>query len=106
MINIDPDFTRVDQEIIELYSEISPATIGHLLEKEVCDPEIRPVFSNIKLVGTVLTVQIFGKDISAISKAYELAQPGDVLVVKCENVDGLHYACAGEMSTYKSKKLG
>lgn len=106
MIHIGQNFSRVEKELIEGFSKVSPATLGHHLEKEVCSPDIRPVYRPIKLVGTAFTVQTYGKDISAISKAYELAKPGDVLVVNCEGNDSFPYACAGEMSTFKSKRLG
>lgn len=104
MIQIGEDFKRVDEELIEKYNKTTPATIGHVIEKGFTDPGIKPVYNNVKLVGTAFTVQLGGKDIAAISKAYELAQPGDILVVNSGN--GSQWACAGEISTFKSMRLG
>lgn len=106
MIHIGPDFPRVNAQLIEDYRKVGTATLGHVLEEEICDPAIRPIYKNVKLVGTAFTVQTKGKDIAAITEAYKLAQPGDVLVVNCEDYKGIPYACAGEMSTYKSIRLG
>lgn len=104
MIFEGADFKRVSSELIEKYEQTAPATIGHFVEKGFCDPQIKPVYSDVKLVGTAFTVQLGGKDIAAITRAYELCQPGDILVVNSGNSD--RYACAGEVSTFKSIRLG
>lgn len=104
MIQVGPDFKRVDQSLIEAYRRTTPATVGHVLHHGFADPGIRPVYRGARLVGSAFTVQIESHDITAISKAYELAQPGDVLVV-ASGADP-SFACAGEMSTFKSVRLG
>lgn len=104
MIQIGPDFERVDQSLVAAYRGTTPATVGHVLHHGFADPAIRPVYSGAKLVGSAFTVQIESPDIAAISKAYELAQPGDVLVVASGRDQ--RFACAGEMSTFKSIRLG
>jgi 4-hydroxy-4-methyl-2-oxoglutarate aldolase len=107
MIKVGADFNRLDNELIEGFKKTTTATIGHVLEKEVCDAGIKPVYRNVKLVGTAYTVQLNGRDIGAISKAYALAKSGDVLVVNSgRQEDQPIYACAGEMSTYKSVVIG
>lgn len=106
MIDIGPDFSRVNSDLINGYKKVGTATLGHILEEEISSPVIKPTYQNIKLVGTAFTVQTKGKDIAAITEAYKMAQPGDVLVVNCEDYEGVPYACAGEMSTYKSVQLG
>ncbi|MFD1361317.1 RraA family protein [Lentibacillus salinarum] len=104
MIKIGSDFPRVDNALIEGFKKTTPATVGHYLRTGFCDPGIKPVFRNAKCVGTAFTVQMMGEDIGAIKKAYELVQEGDVLVVS--DADGSTYACAGEVSTFKSIRLG
>lgn len=107
MIRIGADFSRIDEDLIDGYMKTATATIGHVLEDEVCDPAIKPVYRKAKVVGTAFTVQTVGKDIGAISKAYELAKSGDVLVVNSASEEGEPiYACAGEMSTFKSVQMG
>lgn len=104
MIYEGPDFKRIKKELIDGYSKTTPSTIGHFIEKGFCDPSIKPVYRGIRLVGTAFTVQIGRKDIAAISRAYELVQKGDIVVVNTG--EGSPYACAGEISTFKSIKLG
>lgn len=104
MIQVGPDFARVDADLVDAYRRTTPATVGHVLDHGFADPSIRPVYRGARVVGSAFTVQIESMDIGAISKAYELAKPGDVLVVA---VGGdTKYACAGEMSTFKSIRLG
>jgi regulator of RNase E activity RraA len=102
MIHEGPDFPRVAQNLIDGYLQTTPANVGHLLREGFCDAGIRPVFRRARIVGTAFTVQLCGEDLSAISCAYERAKPGDVLVVS--NI-GSTFACAGEISTYKSMRL-
>ncbi|WP_127579405.1 RraA family protein [Paenibacillus koleovorans] len=104
MIHVGPDFKRVDPDLIAGYRKTNPATVGHVREDGFADTAIRPVYRKLKLVGSAFTVQIAGRDLAAISKAYELAQPGDVLVVN--GGDGPAYACAGEISTFTSMRMG
>lgn len=104
MIYVGPDFTRIDSSQIENYKKTTPATVGHFWEKGFCQPEIKPVYRGLKLVGSAFTLKIEGKDLAAISKAYELVQKGDVLVV--DGGEYNYFACAGEVSTFKSIRLG
>jgi 4-hydroxy-4-methyl-2-oxoglutarate aldolase len=104
MIQVGPDFERVDRSLVEAYRGTTPATVGHVLHHGFADPAIRPVYRGARLVGSAFTVQIESSDIAGISKAYELVQPGDVLVVASGRDP--RFACAGEMSTFKSIRLG
>lgn len=104
MIYEGSDFKRVEEELIKSYSKTTPATIGHFREKGFCDPAIKPVYRRVRLVGTAFTVQLGRKDIAAITRAYELIEKGDILVVN--SGEGSPFACAGEISTFKSIRLG
>lgn len=103
-IFVGPDYTRPDAELIAQYRLTTPATVGHFLNLGFADPGIRPVYKGCKVVGPAFTVRIDCMDLAGISKAYELIQPGDVLVVDTGG-DAAH-ACAGEISTFKSMRLG
>lgn len=104
MIEAGPDFARVDTALIDSYRRTTPATVGHVLDHGFADPCLRPVYSGARVLGSAFTVQIQSMDIAAISRAYELAKPQDVLVVAVDGDSG--FACAGEMSTFKSIRLG
>lgn len=104
MIVVGPEFERPEAALISGYRQTTPATAGHFINIGFADPQIRPVYPRIRLVGPAFTVRTDGMDIAAISKAYELARPGDILVVDAGG--DRHHACAGEMSTFKSVRLG
>lgn len=104
MIEAGPDFARVDTALIDSYRRTTPATVGHVLDHGFADPCLRPVYRGARVLGSAFTVQIESMDIAAISKAYELAKPQDVLVVAADGDS--RFACAGEMSTFKSITLG
>lgn len=103
-IFVGPEFTRVDPDLIDAYRSTTPATVGHFRNFGFADPAIRPVYRGVKLVGSAFTVRTDGGDIAAISKAYELVRPGDILVV--DTGGDRSHACAGEISTFKSVRLG
>lgn len=98
------EFARVDSDLLAGYRRTTPATVGHFRDKGFADPALRPVYRRVRLVGSAFTVRTAGADIAAISRAYELAQPGDVLVVDASGER--RHACAGEVSTFKSIRLG
>lgn len=104
MIEVGSDFARVDTELVDAYRRTTPATVGHVLDHGFADPCLRPVYRGARALGSAFTVRIESMDIAAISKAYELVKPGDVLVVAAGGDSG--FACAGEMSTFKSIRLG
>lgn len=104
MIDVGPDFPRVNAELIDAFRRTTPATVGHVLDHGFTDPCIRPVYRGARTVGSAFTVQIESMDVAAISKAYELALPGDVLVVAAGG--DRRFACAGEMSTFRSIRMG
>ncbi len=104
MIDVGPDFARVNAELIDAYRLTAPANVGHVLDHGFADPCIRPVYRGARAVGSAFTVQIESMDVAAISKAYELAGPGDVLVVAAGG--DRKFACAGEMSTFRSIRMG
>jgi len=72
---------------------IAPATIGHLLEHEFMDPELRPLVSRFAFCGPAVTVRCFGIDSAIVHYAIDLSQPGDVVVV--DRLGDRRYACWG-----------
>ncbi len=80
MITVNPRSNALDKELIEAYRKIAAATLGHALESAM-GPSIRALWRPVKLVGPALTVLTTADVTSALHKAQEVAQPGDVLVV-------------------------
>jgi 4-hydroxy-4-methyl-2-oxoglutarate aldolase len=69
-----------DPALIERFRKVAPSTIGHFVEDGFMDPGIKPLSRNVKLVGPAVTVRQLSNR-SVMSKAIELARPGDVIVV-------------------------
>lgn len=97
MFRIEPRVQGVTAELLELYEPISPSTIGHLTDFGFLTG-LQPLFRPIRLLGNAVTVRIPHIDASAIRHAFELAQPGDVLVIDMSGDD--QRACWGEFVTY------
>ena len=66
----------------------------------VMDPDIKPVFAGIKMIGIARTVHCRGDFLSVI-KALQEAQENEILVIDAE---GDKIACAGEMFAAEAKR--
>lgn len=104
MMRIEPRVQGVTPELLELYREVSPSTIGHLTDFGFLKG-LQPLLRPIRLLGNAVTVRIPHIDASTIRHALELAEPGDVIVVDMSGDD--QRACWGEFRTYAAlrKKL-
>jgi regulator of RNase E activity RraA len=67
--------------IVARLERLAPSTLGHFLDEGFLDPEIRPIFRPVKLVGRALTVSAAPRDNAIYRRAVREAQPGDVLVI-------------------------
>lgn len=100
---VNDEFERPDVELVRAYREVAPATLGHLDNVRVMHSAIKPLFSRVNLVGPALTVRTSGLDYGALSKADEIAQPGDILVV---DRDGdTEFAVIGEFRALKYVRM-
>jgi regulator of RNase E activity RraA len=81
-------------DVLERLSRIAPSTLGHFLDEGFLDPEIRPVFRPIKLVGRTLTVSAPPGDNGIYRRAIREAGPGEVLVIH-RNGDHRHASFGG-----------
>ena len=95
---------KLSGELIEQYRAVAPATIGHLAGTRVMASEIKPGYRNCKLVGQAFTVSSVGLDISATSKACELIEAGEVMVV--DRGGDVENACIGEFRALAQQKKG
>src|SRR5581483_9191210 len=85
--------STVSAELIAQLRTIAPATIGHMLEHEFMDPELRPIISRFNFAGPAITVRCFGTDSAIVHYAVDIAEPGDVVVI--DRLGDRRYACWG-----------
>lgn len=95
---------KLSAEIIDAYRSIAPATIGHMPGARVMTSAIKPGYSNCSVVGQAFTVRSVGIDISATSKACELIEAGEVMVV--DRAGDLEHACIGEFRALDQQRKG
>lgn len=95
MFRIEPRVQGVTPELLELYREISPSTIGHMTDFGFLNG-LSPLFRPISLLGNAVTVRIPHMDATAIRHALDQAEPGDVLVIDMSGDD--QRACWGNFA--------
>lgn len=103
MIQVASDLTRVEQLLIDGHRKIGRSSVEYFCETGFCQPSIKSVNKNVKIIGSVFALKIVGKIRAVINKVYEFAKLGNVLVI--EGGKGNYYAFAGEFSTIKSINL-
>lgn len=101
---INQEFARPSKELIETYRQIVPATIGHLDNSRIMAAAIKPLFSNVTLVGAAFTIRTSGMDYSALTEINDIVQPGDVLVI--DRGGDEEYAVIGEFRALRYIRLG
>ena len=105
MVIINERVKKVDQVVVEAYNEIGVGDIGHILEaSSFMDVAIRPVFKDVKLVGSALTAKMLPGDISLNRKVIDMAQSGDVIFI--DLCGDIQYACWGGAVTLYCKVKG
>jgi len=100
-------FERVDnisQDIIERYRCAEPATAGHYIHSGFMNPLIKPVYSNVKVVGPAFTVKIPANDSTLLHYSLDLINPGDVIVV--DRIGDDKYASVGDVLALAAKERG
>jgi len=95
---------KLSAELIEQYRGVQPATIGHMPGTRLMTWAIKPGYRNCKLVGQAFTVSSFGLDISTTSKACDLIEAGEVMVV--DRGGDVENACIGEFRALAQQKKG
>ena len=55
---INPHPPTLSADLIELYRQLPPATIGHIINEGFVDTAIRPVFKRVSIVGTAVTLKL------------------------------------------------
>jgi 4-hydroxy-4-methyl-2-oxoglutarate aldolase len=94
MVTVNPRVeSGVAADLLAQLRQIAPATIGHLLDHEFMDPELRPIISRFAFAGPAITVRSHGMDNAIVHYAIDIAQPGDVVIV--DRLGDRRYACWG-----------
>jgi 4-hydroxy-4-methyl-2-oxoglutarate aldolase len=74
--------TRPEPDLLAAFSDIATATLSDAMGRHgALSTAIRPIYENICMVGTALTVLCFPGDNLMTHKALQMVQPGDVLVI-------------------------
>lgn len=71
----------IPQEIIDGFQSLGVGDIGHVQNYGFMDTSIRPIWRDIKLVGTAVTVRMPNMTSSISREAIRAAQSGDVIVI-------------------------
>jgi len=99
---INKKVEKINKDIIERYREVEPATIGHFRNFGFMSSAFKPVFDEIKLVGTAVTLRIPSMDSTLCHKIIEIADEGNVIVIdRCGDSE---YACWGGLVTLAAKQ--
>lgn len=91
-------------ELLKLYEEVCPSTIGHMTDFGFLKG-LKPLLQDFHFVGNAVTVKLPHMDAVAIHYAVKIAQPGDVLLIDMSG--DYERACLGEIVAYaaKAKKI-
>lgn len=97
MFIVNPRVQGVTPELLDIYQKVCPSTIGHMTDFGFLKG-MQPLFRPIRFVGNAFTVRIPHMDSSALHKALDMVQPGDVVVVDMSGDN--QRACWGEIVNY------
>lgn len=92
------------KELIQRYSKVDPAQIGHKIKSGYMHPRIKPVFKSAKVIGPAFTIRIPVNDSAMIYYAMKKAPKGSVIVIDRQGDE--IYACTGEIVVLAAKSLG
>jgi regulator of RNase E activity RraA len=105
MVTVNPRVeSGVPADVLAQLRQIAPATIGHMLEHEFMDPELRPIVSRFAFAGPAITVRCFGTDSAIVHYAVDISQPGDVVIV--DRLGDRRYACWGGGVSVAAQAMG
>ena len=95
---------RCSPDLIAMFKEVEPATLGHVLHQGFMDYTLRCLVKGAKVVGPAVTVKTAGADSTVVHKTMEIAQKGDVVVV--DRCGDMRHACWGGVVTLAASLRG
>ncbi|AJY75393.1 hypothetical protein VN24_13480 [Paenibacillus beijingensis] len=101
MFRMNPRVQGVNEELIELYDQVMPSTIGHMTDFGFLKG-LRPLVTPIRIVGNAVTVKIPHMDSSAVHQALSIVQAGDVLAIDMSGDE--ERSCWGGVLSYIAKQ--
>ncbi|TBL76468.1 RraA family protein [Paenibacillus thalictri] len=104
MFRLHPRVQGVTPELSSIYNKVMPSTIGHMTDFGFMKG-LQPLFRPIHFAGNAVTVRIPHMDSSAVHKALDIVEPGDVLVIDMSG--DTDRSCWGGICSYiaKTKKV-
>jgi 4-hydroxy-4-methyl-2-oxoglutarate aldolase len=95
---------RPASTLLQAYNDVSTATLSDAMGRHgAISSDIRPIFENIRMVGSLLTVLCFPGDNVMTHKALTMIEPGDILVID----DGdYNTGCFGHKSALHARLRG
>ncbi|MBN2984416.1 RraA family protein [Cohnella algarum] len=103
MFKMNPRVQGTSEEVIALYRQVMPSTIGHMTDFGFLKG-LRPLFPGSRLVGNAVTVRIPHMDSSAVHQALTIAEAGDVIVVDMSG--DTERSCWGGVLSYIARQKG
>jgi 4-hydroxy-4-methyl-2-oxoglutarate aldolase len=103
LFTINPRVQGVNAELVDLYQNVGTSTIGHLTDFGFLKG-LKPLFRPIRFVGNAVTIRIPHMDSTAVHKALDYVEPGDVLVIDMSG--DVDRSCFGGMVAYAAKARG
>ncbi|GHH99789.1 RraA family protein [Neobacillus kokaensis] len=97
MFIVNPRVQGVTEELMNLYQNVGTSTIGHLTDFGFLKG-LKPLFRPIRFVGNAITVRIPHMDSTAVHKALDIVEQGDVLVIDMSG--DIDRSCFGGMVSY------
>jgi len=70
--------------LVENYESVTCAISDIMGRTGAMTADIKPLFEGVRLAGTVTTAKSVGGDLSAVIKAVDLSQPGDIILVDAQ----------------------
>jgi 4-hydroxy-4-methyl-2-oxoglutarate aldolase len=104
MFIIKERVNRCNADLITMFKEVEPATLGHFLHEGFMDYTLRCLVKGAKVVGPAVTVKTAGADSTVVHKAMEIAQKGDVVVI--DRCGDMRHACWGGVVTLAASLRG
>jgi 4-hydroxy-4-methyl-2-oxoglutarate aldolase len=104
MFVIKERVNRCSPDLIAMFREVEPATLGHVLHDGFMDYTLRCLVKGAKVVGPAVTVKTAGADSTVVHKAMEIAQKGDIVVV--DRCGDMRHACWGGVVTLAASLRG